>query len=205
MNLEKLKPWNWFKHEDQAANQIPVSKNEASGFREPQASPKLPVSDSAAGSFLQLHQEMERLFDDVWRSFGVPLSPTLAQRAPFFRNSIFDNTALGAYQAKLDVSGGDKEYEISIELPGLSEDDIQIDLQGDVLTIRGQMEEVNQNQDKQYYRVERSSGSFQRTLSLPDDADTEGVSATMKNGLLKLIIPRQAKPNEEVKRIPIAS
>ncbi|WP_372743029.1 Hsp20/alpha crystallin family protein, partial [Neptunomonas sp.] len=109
------------------------------------------------------------------------------------------------FRAKLNVSGGDKEYEISIELPGLSEEDIHIDLQGNVLTIQGQKEEVNEDKDKHYYRVERSSGAFQRTLSLPEDADTEGMTATMKNGLLTLSIPRKATQKEAVRRIPISS
>ncbi|SFG52745.1 Hsp20/alpha crystallin family protein [Neptunomonas qingdaonensis] len=205
MNLEKLKPWNWFKHEEDSGSQIPVSKNKASADYAPEMSQPPQVADSAAGSFLQLHQEMDRLFDDVWRSFGFTSSPALKRSAPLSDSSLFDNAALGAYRAKLNVSGGEKEYEISIELPGLSEDDIHIDLQGNVLTIQGQKEEVNEDKDKHYYRVERSSGSFQRTLSLPDDADTEGMTATMRNGLLTLSIPRKATPNEAVRRIPISS
>lgn len=205
MNLEKLKPWNWFKHEEDSGSQIPVSINKASADSAPKKNQTSPVPNPAAGSFLQLHQEMDRLFDDLGRSFGFTSLPALKRNASLLDNSLFDNAALGAFRAKLNVSGGDKEYEISIELPGLSEEDIHIDLQGNVLTIQGQKEEVNEDKDKHYYRVERSSGAFQRTLSLPDDADTEGMTATMKNGLLTLTIPRKATQKEAVRRIPISS
>lgn len=199
MNIEKLKPWNWFKHEDDFQKQIPVSKTkteESSSLRAIS-----PSSESGVGSLLRLHQDMERLFDDTWRSL-LPLG-----RSKLRPESSFDlfSHSLGDYRAKLDVSGSDKEYEVSIDLPGLSEDDVQIELKGNALHIKGKKEENKESGDKQYYCIERSIGAFQRTLSLPDDADHNDISAHMKNGVLVIKIPRKALPKEEIRRIEIAS
>jgi len=204
MNLEKLKPWNWFKHEDDSARQIPVSKRETVGefqsvSNESSLSPK-----NAIGSLLQIHQEMDRLFDDAWRYFGLlPSSGT--RSSSFFNNSSFGNPMLGDYRAKLDISGNEKEYEVSIDLPGLTEADIQIELSGNTLTIKGKKEESKERKDKQYYCIERSVGSFQRTLSLPDDAEATDIVAKMNHGVLSMSIPRKPQTKEDTKRIPIES
>lgn len=205
MNIDKLKPWNWFKHEDDATNQIPVFKNEAFSEARTDANKMTSPQQNAVGSLLHLHQEMDRLFDDMWQSFGMPGTSRLARPASLFANSLFDPHAQEITRAKLDVSGSEKEYEISVELPGLSEDDIQIELNANTLVVKGQKQEEKESKEKQYYRVERSVGTFQRTLSLPDDADKQAISATMKNGLLVIHIPRKALPQDEVKRIHISS
>ena len=205
MNIEKLKPWNWFKHEDDTVSQIPVSKNEASNQAPQNVKSHSTAQYPEVGSLLKLHQDMERLFDDVWRSFGMSSLSRLPRSATSIENSTFGQALLGDYQAKLDVSGSDKEYEVSIDLPGLSENDIQLELSGNTLLIKGQKEETTENKNKQYYRVERSVGSFQRTLSLPDDAIKDDISAQMKNGLLLIKIPRNPLPKEDVKRISISS
>lgn len=240
MNLEKLKPWNWFKHEEHNESHIPVTKHEAKEEAERSAnSPEVthsanpsevPVVNPSTAPLLQLHQEMDRLFDDVWRSFGLS-SPSrlfrqpslfgsglhgrgLHGRGPHGRDSysggllgsnVLNSSLAGDFRANLDISGTDKEYEVSIDLPGMSDSDIQIDVTGNVMTIRGEKEETNENKEKQYYRVERSYGAFQRTLSLPDDANKDDISATMKDGVLTVRIPRLALPKEEVKRISISS
>jgi HSP20 family protein len=205
MNIEKLKPWNWFKHEDNSTKQIPVAKNKAPGGGGSDAKTLATPQHQAVGSLLQLHQEMDRLFDDVWRSFGMTSSSRLMRPTSVFGNSLFDHSMLGDYRAKLDVCGSDKEYEVSIDLPGFSKDEIDIEHNGNTLTIKGRKEEKSENKDKQYYRVERSVGSFQRTLSLPEDADRDAISANIKNGLLAIHIPRKALPKDDVKRVSISS
>lgn len=204
MNLEKLKPWNWFKHENNASGQIPVANN-AAKIDVMQTDELQTTPGHALGSLIQLRQDMDRLFDDAWRSFGFPAAPGSMRNTPLFANSVFDKSMLGDYRAKLNIAGSGKEYEVSIDLPGLAEDDLQIELSGNVLTIRGHKEESNESKDKQYYCMERRAGSFQRILSLPEDADAQGIAATMKKGVLTIKIPRKALPQEKVKRISISS
>ncbi len=203
MNIEKLKPWNWFKHENDTVSQIPVSKKDVSAdVVSPEA---ISTPNQAVGSLMQLHRQMDRLFDDVWHSFGLPSSSRLMQPSSLMGSNLLGASLLGDYRAKLDVSGNNNEYEVSIDLPGFSEDDIEIELNGNILTVKGQKEEKNESKEKQYYRIERSSGSFQRTLSLPEDANRDDISANMKNGLLVITIPRKELPKDDVKRISITA
>jgi HSP20 family protein len=194
MDLERIKPWNWFKHEDQLASQIPVSKSNT----------KTALSQSAsAHPLMQLHREMDRLFDNVWRTFGVDTPLGFSHMPSLFDRELVSNSLLGDYRVSLDIVGSDNEYEVSVDLPGLTEDDIKVEVTGNVLTVRGQKEDVSENKEKQFYRMERSYGSFQRTLSLPDDADSSDITASMKDGVLKITVPRHETEKADVKRIPI--
>lgn len=192
MNLEKLKPWNWFKHEENGTgkeSQIPVSRNEAEKL--PQAGP---------GSLLSLHRDMDRWFGDAFKSFGMPsLESNLQSRAmPGISLS-------NIYRPQIDVSGDSNCYEINLDVPGLTESDLSLEVKDDVLIIKGQKEERSEDKDKHYYRVERSYGSFQRTLALPDDAIGDEIKANLDKGVLRLEIPRRETATQEVKRISINS
>jgi len=192
MDLEKLKPWNWFKHEENGAgkgHQIPVSRNEAE---------RLPLA--GPGSLMSLHRDMDRWFDDAFKSLGMP---TLASNLESGRLS--GKPLSSFYRPQIDVCGDANCYEISLEVPGLTEDDITLELKDDVLTIKGQKEERSEDKDRHYYRVERSYGSFQRTLALPDDANADEIKANLDKGVLRLEIPRRETTNQEVKRISINS
>lgn len=192
MNLEKLKPWNWFKHEDEHssnASSIPVTRQQAN---------HLPAQSTGSQSLLDFHREVDRLFDNVFANVGLPS----------LRSGLSLGTPLSAsrlYQPQLDIAGDNQHYEIVLDVPGLSESDLSIDISGDVLTIRGQKEESHEKKDKQFYRVERHYGSFQRTLSLPDDADVGGIQANLKEGVLTLTVPRTESLPNNSKRIPIMS
>ena len=186
MKLEKLNPWNWFKHEENSDSNsaIPVTRDQSAAS---------PGSLSSAGSLLGLHREMDRLFNEAFRSFGLPS-----------QNST-DGLVAPLYRPQIDVSGDDNRYEIALDVPDMSESDISIDVRDDVLTIKGQKEQRSENKDKHFYRVERSYGSFQRTLSLPDDADADKIRAELNKGVLRLEIPRRQVAEKDVKRIPISS
>ena len=151
MDIEKLKPWNWFKHENDTAAQAPVSKQQATGTlpHDPNASAPSLAPRPTAGSLLQLHHEMDRLFDNLWRSFGLSSTSGLPHHSALLANSVFDNPAHGNYRATLDVAGNAEEYEVSIDLPGLTEDDVKIELSGNALTIYGTKEETHENKEKQ--------------------------------------------------------
>lgn len=185
MNLEKLKPWNWFKHEENQANtgDLPVTRNQSADKAGTLSSP---------GSLLGLHRDMDRWFDDAFRSFGMP-------------SLLADSSMSKLYRPQIDVSADDNHYEIALDVPDMSESDLDIEVKGDVLMIRGQKEERTEKKDKHFYRVERSCGSFQRTLSLPDDANADEISAGLKKGVLRLSIPRRQSATEDVKRISISS
>ena len=192
MNLEKLKPWNWFKHEENGTGeggQIPVSRSEAEN---------LPLT--GRGSLMSLHRDMDRWFEDAFKSFGMSsLDSNLQSRA--MPGISWSNI----YRPQIDVSGDSNCYEINLEVPGLTESDLSLEVKDDVLTIKGKKDERSEDKDKHYYRVERSYGSFQRTLALPDDAIGDEIKANLDKGVLRLEIPRRETPDQEVKRISINS
>jgi HSP20 family protein len=192
MNLDKLKPWNWFRHEENdtgKGGQIPVSHSEAEN--RPLTSP---------GTLMSLHRDMDRWFEDALKSLGMPsLDSNLQSRAmPGISLS-------NIYRPQIDVSGDSNGYEINLDVPGLTESDLSLEVKDDVLTIKGHKEERTEDKDKHYYRVERSYGSFQRTLALPDDAIGDEIKANLDKGVLRLEIPRRETATQEAKRISINS
>ena len=187
MNLDKFKPWNWFKHEEgtNAGEQIPVSRKGADS-----------LPPGRGGSLVSLHRDMDRWFDEAFKSFGLPAMQSRGDG---------DVGLAQFYRPQIDISADANCYQISLDVPGLTESDLELEIKEDVLTIKGQKEESSESKDKHYYRMERSYGSFQRTLALPDDANADEIRANLDKGVLKLEIPRRATAEEDVKRISISS
>lgn len=189
MDLEKLKPWNWFKHEENLDNNgsLPVTQNQSVDKVGAHYSP---------GSLLGLHRDMDRWFDDAFRSFGMP---------SLLIDKLADSSMSKLYRPQLDVSADDNHYEIVLDVPDMSESDLDVEVKDDILMIKGHKEDRIEKKDKHFYRVERSRGSFQRTLSLPDDANADEIIADLNKGVLRLSIPRRQTAAEEVKRVSISS
>jgi Molecular chaperone (small heat shock protein) len=192
MNLQKLNPWNWFKHEENSVRSggVPVVRDASSKRGN---DPYFPADFHPV---LRLQREIDRLFDSAFAGFGFPSTPRLFDTARNHEQWLWPN---------VDVAGDANKYEIKLDLPGLSENDISVEVRGDTLVVKGEKQEsLEDNKDKKFYRVERRYGSFQRTLSLPDDAAVDDISATLKNGVLTLEIPRrETKGQADVKRIAI--
>ncbi len=185
MNLQKLSPWNWFSRENaNAGSTVPVKRDDSDS-----------EAKSVSGSHpaLQLRREIDRLFDDAFRGF-----PSLGSR--WLDDGIFNRAV---FQAKVNIASDDKAYHISLEAPGLTDKDISLEVNRDALTIRGEKKEESETKERHYYRMERSYGSFQRVLALPEDADQNSINASMKNGVLEIVIARKALPAGDTKRIPI--
>ena len=93
----------------------------------------------------------------------------------------------------VDIKEEDNRYVLLADIPGVDSKDIEITMDGGVLTIKGERRHEEQQERNGYKRVERSYGSFYRRFSLPDSADPEGITATGKNGVLEVSIPKQEK------------
>ena len=104
-----------------------------------------------------------------------------------------------------EASGGDTAYLISMELPGVSEADIELTVEDGVVTIRGEKKTESEQKGDTWYFSERQYGAFRRSFRLPADADGEGVTAEMKDGVLRVRVPKSAPPEpEKAKSIKIS-
>ena len=142
----------------------------------------------------RLHSEIDRMFDDFFR--GSSLFPRLSEST-----SLLDD--VGMLRPKLDIAENAENYTISVEVPGIDEKDIHLQVSGDVLTIRGEKRQKQEKKEDKYHRVERSYGSFQRVLTLPADADTGTVNAKFDNGILTITVARSGETQENSRRIEI--
>jgi HSP20 family protein len=144
--------------------------------------------------FLNLQREMNRMFDDVFRGPGLPAAGE-GQGQGAMTNFINTN---------INVSETDKEIRISAELPGVTEKDIDVTLEDDVLTIRGEkkFERTEGGEKENYHFIERSYGTFQRSLRLPSSVSPEQVNAKFENGVLTVTLPKTAEP-ERTRKIQI--
>jgi HSP20 family protein len=138
-----------------------------------------------AGSFMTLHREMNRLFDDVFRTLAPPMSG-------FGRLSGWPN---------IEVAETDRDVRISAELPGMEEKDVEVFMSDDVLTIRG--EKTSEASDKDRRFSERSYGRFERRIPLGWEVDESKVEAAFKNGVLTVVVPKSEAASSRVRRIAI--
>ena len=90
------------------------------------------------------------------------------------------------------------------DLPGLKNEDVQVELDDDGLVIRGASKAESEVKEENYYRMERSLGTFYRRLPLPFQVTPDQIQATMRDGVLEVRIPRPAEKKAEAKRIPVA-
>jgi HSP20 family protein len=163
---------------------------------------KVPVQSEKSSSRPQLweplerfRREMDRLFDDFTGGFlrGSLFDPTPFRRA---------ETAFRTMPA-VDVAEIEKAYEIKAELPGLDEKDIEVKVANGILFIKGEKQEEVEEREKDYYRRERSFGSFERSFQLPDDIEDDKIDATFKNGVLSVTLPKSAEAQQQAKKIEV--
>lgn len=116
----------------------------------------------------------------------------------FFRGGTLDEGDLtpSAWVPAVDLIENDDSYIAKVELPGVSKDDVKITLQDNSLTIRGEKKEEKETTESNYHRLERSYGSFQRSLALPGSVRSDKVAAEYKEGILTITLPKA----EESKR-----
>jgi HSP20 family protein len=130
-----------------------------------------------------MRKEMDRLFDRFWEG-DFPHLPSLGEWTP-----------------ALDVSETKDAVMVKAEVPGMEAQDIQLSLQDQVLTLKGEKKQEKEEKDEHYYRAERSYGAFVRTLRLPAPVDGSKVTASFKNGLLTVTLPKA--PTAKGTTIPI--
>ena len=112
----------------------------------------------------------------------------------------FDNDYSQIVNVSMDVAETDQSFEVKVDLPGFAPDDVDIQIDSNTLTIRGERSESSEDKDeeKQFHRIERCRGSFSRSVVLPNSINEEATAAEFKDGVLKIVIPKsdEAKTSE---------
>lgn len=147
----------------------------------------VPVRREAASRASSLHREMSHVLDRFFdgSDFGPLEGPAW----------------LGGFEPCIDVSETDDEVQISAELPGMDEKDIDVSLSDDVLVLKGERVDEHEEKRKDYYHREQMRGSFHRAIQLPAEIDTEKVRASFKKGVLTITLPKA--PGAHTRRIEI--
>ena len=147
--------------------------------------------------FESLHREIDRLFDDFGMSFRWPFGRSLAAE-PLFRREL-----TWPKMPAVDVIESEKGYEITADLPGMEEKNIEIKVTDGVLTMTGERQEEKEEKKKDYYLQERSFGSFQRSFELPESVDPEKIEASFKKGVLTVKLPKKPEAQKPAKKIEV--
>lgn len=170
MDLKKLSPWNWFKKERQQT--------------EPESA-ALPVQrEGAEHPLMRMHRELDRVFEEMTRGFGLP---SLAGAFP----AVPEQGGLASIlRPRLDIAEDDKAYTITVEVPGVSRDDVDLSVDDGALVIRGEKRQSSEDRQDNYHCIERSYGRFQRVLDLPQDADEDNIGARFADGVLTITVPK---------------
>lgn len=92
---------------------------------------------------------------------------------------------------RIDISEKEDKYLLDAELPGVKQDDLEVQLDNNVLTIKGKTEEISENKDKNYFMRERYYGSFKRSITLPSNIDQEKIEAKFEDGILHMQLPKK--------------
>jgi HSP20 family protein len=114
-----------------------------------------------------------------------------------------DETIHGSYWTPaVDIAEQENEYIVKMELAGVAKDDVKINLESNILTIKGEKKQEKEEKNKNFHRVERTYGSFQRSFTLPTTVKSEKIDAEFKDGVLSITLPKleESKPKQiEVK------
>lgn len=149
---------------------------------------QVPVRREQSEPLRSLQNDINRAFDNFWRGFDLP----------------WPSTSLWSISMpSVDLSETDKEIEVTAELPGMDEKDIDVSLAEGVLTIRGEKKSEVEKKEKDYYLQERTFGSVERVIPLPDTVDLDSANATFKNGVLTVKLAKKPEAAAATKRITV--
>jgi HSP20 family protein len=145
-----------------------------------------PRRDDVFDPFVTFRREVDRMFDRFFE--GFPMRAAEEWRA---------------INPALDIDETDKEMVITAELPGVTEKDVEVNLAGDLLTIKGEKKEEKTHKDGDSAHVERRYGSFARSVRLPFEPKDERVEAKFKDGILTIHLPKPPEMQRSVRRIEV--
>lgn len=167
---------------------------------------KVPVKTEAKTAVPQawrpietLRREVDRLFDDFGAEFWhSPFRRSLLDMEPTFRRAL----TLGTGPA-VDIVDKENAYEVTADMPGFDEKNIEVKLVNGSLSIKGERKSEKEEKKEGYYLSEREFGSFERTFALPEGVDTDKIAASVKKGVLTVTLPKKPEAQKPAKKIEV--
>jgi HSP20 family protein len=176
INVRKWIPWNWFRNEEEHEG-VPVRRSTGN------------VPERHDDPLAAVHHEIDRLFSRLLQPFehathGLPTrSPRLLLKP------------------SVDIKEHARAYVVKLEVPGVDEQDVRVELHDRDLVITGEKKHESSGEDETYHWVECAYGTFRRVLTLPADAREDGIEARFRRGVLTITIPREAGARTDQRRI----
>ncbi|WP_161791816.1 Hsp20/alpha crystallin family protein [Candidatus Jidaibacter acanthamoebae] len=171
---KSLIPWDWLK-DNGKRNQVSIRREDP--------------------SFSKLYSDMERMMNDMFNDY-----------LPTFPRERGKGADIDFLTPKINISETENEYKISAEIPGVEEKDIDLSINKGMLLIKAEKKEEKEEKeekDEQYHRYERYYGTFQRTISLPEDIDENSIKAKFKGGVLNITIKKNKEAQPATKKIEV--
>ena len=150
----------------------------------------LPIFRSRFTDIANNRQNIENIFEEFFNDFNRPTS------------SLLSETVRASLLPKLNISETNNKYFIEAELPGVKQSDLELKLDNNILVIKGKTEESKESKERNYFMRERYYGSFQRSLTLPNNINENDITANFKDGILNIEITKKLEnstKNIEVK------
>ncbi len=143
--------------------------------------------------FESFQREIDRVFNGFFTDFGG------------FKSDFFNLGRASSFSPRIDVSEDKTGINIAAELPGMNEKDIEVSFKDGQLLIKGEKTHDEKKESEDVYHVERSYGSFQRSIRVPEEVEADRIEASFKNGLLKIKLPKSEKEREQVRKLEVKS
>ena len=145
-----------------------------------------------------VRDDIDNFFQNMFNGMVTPWE-AMNEFLPFWRHQRAEADILPS----LDLTSDEKAYVLSVELPGVEPENVRLEVRDNALIVAGEKKQENRDDKKNQHVLERVYGSFQRVLALPEDADAEAVTATHKNGVMTVTIPRKVPAQSWAKSIEI--
>jgi HSP20 family protein len=145
----------------------------------------------ARDPFFAFREDMDRLFEGLWQ--GSEVVPAFAAETA------------RAWTPRIAVSETESEIRVDAELPGLSEKDFEVELEGELLTLRGEKRAEREAKSAEFRHVERAYGRLERTIELPCPVEVDKVSASYRQGVLRVTLPKVEAARRGVRQIEVRS
>lgn len=185
---------------DESGSRMHISRNQGGNWLSSYPASPASYFGPLSNFFSDIDKMLSNSFNDMFpmRGFGMPAMMGMPAMGMM---------GMQMFQPKVDIASSENEYTITVEVPGLEENDIKLDISNDgMLTISGEKRQENTENRRDIYFSECSYGTFERTLSLPDDVDPQQVEARFKNGVLTITCPHTESSKQEQRRqIPISA